>query len=166
MKNKGSSCRYLPHSSAPCATDGARCFRCDHRPAIDEIVREQSLVTQLRAVVLPALETKADDGRAEIVAQLFGSILDCSRKVISALNSRYVGESPPDDDEIVDKRRAKRKNSEGKKGDDQVKVKPHEHKRRYDLAFFFPLFIWTSCCDLYNSCYSSMFFSLLNCCVQ
>uniref|UniRef100_A0A0E0HBB3 WRKY domain-containing protein n=1 Tax=Oryza nivara TaxID=4536 RepID=A0A0E0HBB3_ORYNI len=129
MKNKGSSCRYLPHSSAPCATDGARCFRCDHRPAIDEIVREQSLVTQLRAVVLPALETKADDGRAEIVAQLFGSILDCSRKVISALNSRYVGESPPDDDEIVDKRRAKRKNSEGKKGDDQVKVKPHEHKR-------------------------------------
>lgn len=123
-------------------------------------------MTQLRAVVLPALETKADDGRAEIVAQLFGSILDCSRKVISALNSRYVGESPPDDDEIVDKRRAKRKNSEGKKGDDQVKVKPHEHKRRYDLAFFFPLFIWTNCCDLYNSCYSSMFFSLLNCCVQ
>ncbi|XP_015692985.1 WRKY DNA-binding transcription factor 70-like [Oryza brachyantha] len=139
MKNKISS-RYplLAHSSlrgSTAAGDGdgdAKCFRCDHRPAIDEIVREQSLVTQLRAVVLPALETKADE-RAELVAQLFGSILDCSRKVISALRSHYVvGESPPPEAaDVVDKRRAKRKNSEhSKKGDDdQAKAKSHEQKR-------------------------------------
>uniref|UniRef100_A0A0D9WE49 WRKY domain-containing protein n=1 Tax=Leersia perrieri TaxID=77586 RepID=A0A0D9WE49_9ORYZ len=124
MKNKSSCCLK---------TDVSNCFRCDHRPAIDEIVREQSLVSQLRAVVLPALETKADE-RAEIVAQLFGSILDCSRKVICALRSHYVGvlESPPPEAVVIDKRRAKRKNSEGSKkmGDGAKSKSVHEHKRR------------------------------------
>ncbi|KAL5203153.1 hypothetical protein ABZP36_014105 [Zizania latifolia] len=131
MKNM-SLFSYPPPQSSPCCgtTDGAkRILPCDHRPAIEEIVKEQSLVTQLRAVVLPALETKADE-RAELVAQLFGSILDCSRKVICALKSHSAGELPEADIDI--KRRVKRKNDdvEDKMKGEDAKGKTHEQKRR------------------------------------
>ncbi|KAG8067556.1 hypothetical protein GUJ93_ZPchr0005g15334 [Zizania palustris] len=137
MKNRSFS--YPAQSSSPCcATDGKRILLpCDHRPAIEEIVKEQSLVTQLRAVVLPALETKADE-RAELVAQLFGSILDCSRRVICALKSHCVGELIMPEADVGSKRRVKRtkndddvddKNHKMKGEDDDAKGKTHEQKR-------------------------------------
>jgi hypothetical protein len=49
-----------------------------------EMAKEQSLVTQLRAVVLPALQHAGGDP-AEVVAQMFESILDCSAKAIAEL---------------------------------------------------------------------------------
>ncbi|KAM0917826.1 hypothetical protein ACQ4PT_009250 [Festuca glaucescens] len=52
--------------------------------ALTEMAREQSLVALLRAVVLPALQL-AGGNSAEVVADMFESILDCSTKAIAEL---------------------------------------------------------------------------------
>ncbi|KAM0908858.1 hypothetical protein ACQ4PT_015196 [Festuca glaucescens] len=52
--------------------------------ALTEMAREQSLVALLRAVVLPALQLAGGDS-AEVVADMFESILDCSTKAIAEL---------------------------------------------------------------------------------
>jgi hypothetical protein len=52
--------------------------------ALTEMAREQSLVALLRAVVLPALQLAGVDS-AEVVADMFESILDCSTKAIAEL---------------------------------------------------------------------------------
>ncbi|CAL4903535.1 unnamed protein product [Urochloa decumbens] len=80
--------RYLPHCSSTCA-DKFECFACvDHQPAINEIVKMQSLVAQLRAIVLPACEIM-NDLQLELVSQLFGTLQDCTSKVISELQIQY-----------------------------------------------------------------------------
>ncbi|XP_047067574.1 probable WRKY transcription factor 70 [Lolium rigidum] len=52
--------------------------------ALTEMAREQSLVALLRAVVLPALQLAGVDS-AEVVPDMFESILDCSTKAIAEL---------------------------------------------------------------------------------
>jgi hypothetical protein len=79
--------RYLPQSSSTCADEFKR-FACDHQPAINEIVKVQSLVAQLRAIVLPACEMMADL-RSELVSQLFGSLQDCTSHAISELQTHH-----------------------------------------------------------------------------
>ncbi|PUZ63451.1 hypothetical protein GQ55_3G069100 [Panicum hallii var. hallii] len=79
--------RYLPQSSSTCADEFKR-FACDHQPAINEIVKVQSLVAQLRTIVLPACEMMADL-RSELVSQLFGSLQDCTSHAISELQTHH-----------------------------------------------------------------------------
>ncbi|CAO2147440.1 unnamed protein product [Urochloa humidicola] len=114
MKHHNS--RYLPPSSPS-----------DHRSAMEEIARGQSLVTQLRAIVLPALQA---DQRCELVAQMFQNILDCSSKAITKLQLRHQSDARADDALVDDKKRVRRIAS-----DDCVKegatANPHHlHKRR------------------------------------
>ncbi|CAN6339387.1 unnamed protein product [Urochloa humidicola] len=114
MKHHNS--RYLPPSSPS-----------DHRSAMEEIARGQSLVTQLRAIVLPALQA---DQRCELVAQMFQNILDCSSKAITELQLRHQSDARADDALVDDKKRVRRIAS-----DDCVKegttANPHHlHKRR------------------------------------
>ncbi|CAN6330318.1 unnamed protein product [Urochloa humidicola] len=114
MKHHNS--RYLPPSSP-----------FDHRSAMEEIARGQSLVTQLRAIVLPALQA---DQRCELVAQMFQNILDCSSKAITGLQFRHQSDARADDALVDDKKRVRRISS-----DDCVKegatANPHHlHKRR------------------------------------
>ncbi|KAL6871039.1 hypothetical protein ACP4OV_014887 [Aristida adscensionis] len=118
--------RYPPRSSVCDHTSTA----CDHRSAMKEIGKQQSLVTQLRAIVLPALQA---DGRSELVAEMFQSILDCSSKAIAKLQLQQQPNAPPADDVLVDDKKRVRKLSDGwtKKED----AKPHhQHKksRRFD----------------------------------
>ena len=70
----------------------------DERSAsvLREIARQQSLVTQLRAVVLPALQLAGGE-RAEVVAQMFDSILDCSAKARAELKLLRLDRSRGDD---------------------------------------------------------------------
>ena len=79
--------RYLPQSSSTCA-DEFEHFACDHQPAINEIVKVQSLVAQLQAIVLPACEMMADL-QSELVSHLFGSLQDCTSKAISQLQTHH-----------------------------------------------------------------------------
>ncbi|CAM0913904.1 unnamed protein product [Alopecurus aequalis] len=96
--------------------------------ALSEMTREQSLVTQLRAVMLPALQLAGGD-RAEVVASMFQSILNCSAKAISELKLLRPDNRCRDDDATVDDKRRVRKIVAGP-GDD---AKPHR-KRRSRLA--------------------------------
>ncbi|TVU27259.1 hypothetical protein EJB05_29857, partial [Eragrostis curvula] len=108
---------YLPNQSP--ASDNPSCV-CDHRLVMKEISREQSLVTQLRAIVLPALQA---DERSELVAQMFQNILDCSSKAMAELQLHQS-----DDTLVDDKKRVRRMPDSFNKEED---VKPHhQHKRR------------------------------------
>ncbi|KAL6642017.1 hypothetical protein ACP70R_020198 [Stipagrostis hirtigluma subsp. patula] len=97
---------------------------CDHQSAIKEIARQQSLVTQLRAIVLPALQ--ADD-RSELAAQMFQSILDCSSKAIAELQL-HQSDARADDVLVDDKKRVRMTSDDWTKKED---AKPHhQHKKR------------------------------------
>ncbi|KAM0849795.1 hypothetical protein ACQ4PT_053502 [Festuca glaucescens] len=77
------------------------------------MAREQSLVTQLRALVLPALQLASGE-RAEVIAQMFDSILDCSAKAIAELNllrleHSRADDAPPPPQVVVDDRRRVKK---------------------------------------------------------
>ncbi|CAL4897175.1 unnamed protein product [Urochloa decumbens] len=120
---KHHSSRYLTHSSASDHPSSVS----DHQSAMKEIARGQSLVTQLRAIVLPALKA---DQRCEIVAQMFQNILDCSSKAITELQLHHQSDARADDALVDDKKRVRKISS-----DDCVKEKGatsnpnHQHKR-------------------------------------
>jgi hypothetical protein len=96
-----------------------------------EITRGQSLVTQLRAIVLPALQS---DQRCELVAQMFQNILDCSTKAITELQLHHQSDARPDDALEDDKKRVRRISSDdGIKGEGAAANPPHRHKRRYSM---------------------------------
>lgn len=104
--------------------------------ALKEMAREQSLVTQLRAVVLPAIQLAGGE-RAEVVAQMFESILDCSAKAIAALKLLPLDHSQVDDavlpTAMVDDKTRVRKIVTGdgeKDGDDNAKPLRRQRKRR------------------------------------
>ncbi|KAF0918604.1 hypothetical protein E2562_025188 [Oryza meyeriana var. granulata] len=108
---------------------------CDHRPALREIARGQSLVTQLRAVVLPALQA---DERCDLAAQMLEGILDCSRKAMSELQLLLPSSTSPDDDNddhVDDKRRVRKISDDddgcsSKAAEDQNAKPLRQHKRR------------------------------------
>ncbi|XP_002441803.2 probable WRKY transcription factor 62 [Sorghum bicolor] len=127
--------RCLPQSSA--SDHHSLACDCDHRSAMKEISREQSLVTQLRAIVLPALQ-QADE-RYELVAQMFQSILDCSSKAMAELQRHHQSDdgarARPDDVLVDDKKRVKRSISDDciSKEEDVVKPRHKQLKRgRFD----------------------------------
>jgi hypothetical protein len=102
-----------------------------------EIARGQSLVTQLRAIVLPVLQA---DERSELVAQMFQNILDCSSKAMAELQMHQSRSTrrPHDDDDVLvdDKKRVKKISSVDCKNEEGVTAaKPrHQHKRRYHVS--------------------------------
>ncbi|KAJ1262477.1 hypothetical protein BS78_09G110700 [Paspalum vaginatum] len=102
--------RYLPS----CADE---CFASDHQPEINEIVKVQSLVAQLRAIILPAYEMTADL-RLDLVSHLFESLQDCTTKVISELRTHYGAQLVD-----VDRRRLAGNISDCKKGCSNKKYK-------------------------------------------
>ena len=120
-KNSSSSCL----SSLFCDSDERSAA------VLREMAREQSLVTQLRAVVLPALQLAGGE-RAEVVAQMFDSILDCSAKAIAELKllrfDRSEGDSAPPPLMVVDDKTRVRKvfSSDG----DNSKPNRQQRKRR------------------------------------
>nr|XP_051186103.1 WRKY DNA-binding transcription factor 70-like isoform X4 [Lolium perenne] len=97
-----------------------------------EMAREQSLVTQLRALVLPALQLAGGE-QAEVVAHMFESILDCSAKAIAELKLLRLDRSKCDDvpplTGVDDKRRVRKILSGGGNGD-SAKPNRQQHKRR------------------------------------
>ena len=121
MKHHNS--RHLPQSSP----SDHPSFASDHGSAMKEIARGQSLVTQLRAIVLPALQA---DQRCELVAQMFQNILDCSSKAITELQLQHQS----DDDALVgDKKRVRRISSDDCTKEEGATANPrHQHKRRYE----------------------------------
>ncbi|XP_062204353.1 WRKY DNA-binding transcription factor 70-like [Phragmites australis] len=98
---------------------------CDHRSAMKEIAREQSLVTQLRAIVLPALQV---DERSQLVAQMFQGILDCSSKAIAQLQL-HRSDAPRVDVLVDDKKRVKTI-SDDCISKEEIDKPHHQHKRR------------------------------------
>lgn len=116
----------------------SRLVREDDRSAaaLKEMAREQSLVTQLRAVVLPAIQLAGGE-RAEVVVQMFESILDCSAKAIAALKLLRLDHSQVGDavlpTAMVDDKTRVRKIVAGdgeKDGDDNAKTLRRQRKRR------------------------------------
>ncbi|KAJ1264674.1 hypothetical protein BS78_08G018200 [Paspalum vaginatum] len=107
--------RYLSQSS----TSDHPSFVSDHRPAMKEIARGQSLVTQLRAIVLPALQA---DCRSELVAQMFQSILDCSSKAITELQLHHELDARGDGALVDDKKRGR--------GEEVTTTHPHRQLKR------------------------------------
>jgi hypothetical protein len=108
----------------PVSDDPSR-VACDHRSVMKGIAREQSLVTQLRAIVLPALQP---DERSELVAQMFQNILDCSSKAMAELQLLHQS----DDGTLVDdKRRLIRRIPDDFNSNEDVNKPHHRHKRRY-----------------------------------
>ncbi|GJN13955.1 hypothetical protein PR202_gb00718 [Eleusine coracana subsp. coracana] len=105
---------------------------CDHRSVMKEISKQQSLLTQLRAIVLPALQT---DERSKLVAQMFQNILDCSSKAMAGLQLLHQSDDARDDDtQVDDKKRLRRIPDDSNKED----VKPHhKHKRRYECMSYY-----------------------------
>jgi len=95
-----------------------------------EIARGQSLVTQLRAIVLPALQA---DQRCELVAQMFQNILDCSSRAITELQLQHQSDARPDDALVDDKKRVRRISSDDCIKEEGATANPrHQHKRRYE----------------------------------
>ncbi|WVZ54795.1 hypothetical protein U9M48_005541 [Paspalum notatum var. saurae] len=132
MKHHGSS-MGLPQ---PSASSDLPSLACDHRPAMKEVARGQSLVTQLRAVVLPALQA---DERSEIVAQMFQSILDCSSKAMAELQQLHRSRSArADDDDVLvdDKKRVRRISSDccSKEEGVSTAANPHHQRKRRRLC--------------------------------
>lgn len=122
MKHHNS--RYLPQSSP----SDHPSFVSDHRSAMKEIARGQSLVTQLRAIVLPALQA---DQRCELVAQMFQNILDCSSKAITELQLHHQSDARADDALVDDKKRVRRISSDDCIKEEGATANPHhQHKRR------------------------------------
>lgn len=123
MKHQQYNSRCLAQSSAS-----------DHRLAMKEIARGQSLVTQLRAIVLPALQA---DERSELVAHMFQNILDCSSKAMAELQRHHQSDDDAraDDVQLVDdNKRVKRcisndciRKEEGVSKEEDV-VKPHHQQ--------------------------------------
>ena len=145
------NCRCLPQSSAD---SGHHSLACDsnHRSAMKEISREQSLVTQLRAIALPALQ-QADE-RYEIVAQMFQSILDCSSKAMAELQRHQSDDDARAGDVLVDdKKRVKRGISVDsiRKEDDAVKPSHQQLKRGYACIFQHQLMSKTTAFFVYNA---------------
>uniref|UniRef100_A0ACD5XJB6 Uncharacterized protein n=1 Tax=Avena sativa TaxID=4498 RepID=A0ACD5XJB6_AVESA len=93
------------------------------------MAREQSLVTQLRALVLPALQLAGGE-RAEVVAQMFNCILDCSAKAMAELKLIRLDPSRADDalPVVVDDKRRVRKIFSG--DGDNAKPNRQQRKRR------------------------------------
>ncbi|GJM88159.1 hypothetical protein PR202_ga04188 [Eleusine coracana subsp. coracana] len=116
--------RVYPPSQSP-ASDDLSHGVCNHRSVMKEISKQQSLLTQLRAIVLPALQT---DERSELVAQMFQNILDCSSKAMAGLQLLHQSDDARNDDtQVDDKKRLRRIPDDSNKED----VKPHhKHKRR------------------------------------
>ncbi|XP_062203336.1 WRKY DNA-binding transcription factor 70-like [Phragmites australis] len=112
---------YLPQSSP----SDHPSLVCNHQSAIKEIAREQSLVTQLRAIVLPALQA---DERSELVAQMLQGILDCSSKAIAELQLHQL-EARADDVLVDDKKRVRRNSDDCTSKEEDAKPH-HQHKRR------------------------------------
>ncbi|CAO2152237.1 unnamed protein product [Urochloa humidicola] len=101
MKHSNSnSNRYLPQSSV--CDDIPRA--CNHQLVLKEFAKEQSLVMQLRAIVLPALKTEHS---SELVSQMFQSILDCSSKAIAGLQ-HCLSDAPAVDMLVDDKKTVQR----------------------------------------------------------
>ena len=138
MKHHHDNCRCLPQYSAS-GRHSLACD-CDHRSAMKEISREQSLVTQLRAIVLPALQ-QADE-RYELVAQMFQSILDCSSKAMAELQRHQSDDDAQPNDVLVDdKKRVKRsisddciRKEEGVSKEEDV-VKPRHQQLKICMHF-------------------------------
>ncbi|KAG8088791.1 hypothetical protein GUJ93_ZPchr0011g28228 [Zizania palustris] len=130
---KQSSKRYL---ASVCDTDGqcSPTHGCDHKPALREIARGQCLVTQLRAIVLPALQA---DERGDLAAQMLEGILDCSRKAMSELQLLLSCEAPDEDHAVDDKSRVRKiscsdhDGRSSKAAENKKNAKPlRQHKRR------------------------------------
>ncbi|CAN6362529.1 unnamed protein product [Urochloa humidicola] len=100
MKHKISN-RYLSQSSV--CDDIPRAW--DHRLVLKEFAKEQSLVMQLRAIVLPALKMEQS---SELVSQMFESILDCSSKAIAELQHCLSDAQAPAVDMLDDKKTVQR----------------------------------------------------------
>ncbi|XP_062197951.1 WRKY DNA-binding transcription factor 70-like [Phragmites australis] len=115
--------RYLPQSSPP--DHPSLACDCDHRSAMKEIAREQSLVTQLRAIVLPALQA---DELSELVVQMFQDILDCSSKAIADLQLHQSKARA--DDVLVDDKKGVRKIISDDCINEENANPHHPHKRR------------------------------------
>ncbi|CAO2148583.1 unnamed protein product [Urochloa humidicola] len=99
MKHNNSN-RYLPESSV--SDDIPRA--CDHQLVLKEFAKEQSLVMQLRAIILPVLKTEQS---SELVSQMFESILDCSSKAIAELQ-HCLSDAPAVDMLVDDKKTVQR----------------------------------------------------------
>jgi hypothetical protein len=121
--------RHSKDNSRSSSSSTPVCDNDDRSTAVlREMAREQSLVTQLRAVVLPVLQLAGGD-RAEVVAQMFQSILDCSAKAIAELKLLRLDRSRCDDApppvEVDDKRRVRKIFSSDADGD-----KPNRQQRK------------------------------------
>ncbi|OEL31496.1 hypothetical protein BAE44_0007482 [Dichanthelium oligosanthes] len=93
-----------------------------------EIARGQSLVTQLRAIVLPALQA---DQRCELVTQMFQNILDCSSKAITELQLHHQSDARASDAMVDDRKRVRRISSDACIKEEGTTANPHQqHKRR------------------------------------
>nr|CAB3490737.1 unnamed protein product [Digitaria exilis] len=114
---------YLPQSTP----SGHPSSLSDHRSAMKEIARGQSLVTQLRAIVLPALQA---DERCELVAHMFQNILDCSSKAMTELQLHHQSESQADEALVDDKKRVRRISSDESIKEGATGNPHHQHKRR------------------------------------
>uniref|UniRef100_A0ACD5Y3Z5 Uncharacterized protein n=1 Tax=Avena sativa TaxID=4498 RepID=A0ACD5Y3Z5_AVESA len=108
--------------------------RSSSAAVLREMAREQSLVTQLRALVLPALQLAGGE-RAQVVAQMFDCILDCSAKAIAELKLLRLDRSRADDAPppppavvVVDDKRRVRKIFSG--DGDNAKPNRQQRKRR------------------------------------
>ncbi|XP_022682403.1 probable WRKY transcription factor 70 isoform X3 [Setaria italica] len=92
-----------------------------------EIATGQSLVTQLRAIVLPALQAYQ---RCELAAQMFQNILDCSSKAITELQFHHQSDARADDALVDDKKRVRRISSDDCINEEGGTANPHhQHKR-------------------------------------
>ena len=100
--------------------------------------RQQELVTQLRALILPQLHD-VDTGSAELAVQLFDDVISCNTSVVSKLFSAGGGAAvePVDDKSLV---RKSSTSSSAASDDDAMDKRLEEHaipsssvgrKRRY-----------------------------------
>jgi hypothetical protein len=92
---------------------------------LKEISKEQSLVMQLRAIVLPALNM---DQSSELVSQMFQSILDCSSMVYAEL--LHCQSNAPVLDMLVDDKRTLQRISKDFIEDRARPRNHHQNKRR------------------------------------
>jgi hypothetical protein len=119
--------REMKRRHHPLSDDPSR-VACDHRSVMKVIAREQSLVTQLRAIVLPALQA---DERSELVAHMFQNILDCSSKAMAELQLLHQS----DDDTLVDDKRRLRRIPDDFNSNEDVNKPHHKHKQRYACEY-------------------------------
>ncbi|CAM0950457.1 unnamed protein product [Alopecurus aequalis] len=128
--------RHSKNSSSSCCSSTLVCGNDERSAAVlREMARQQSLVTQLRAVALPALQLAGGE-RAEVVAQMFDSILDCSAKAVAELKllglDHSRGDGAPPTPVVVDDKRRVRKVFSG--DGDNAKPNRQQRKRSRKLA--------------------------------